>query len=87
LVFPSTTPSPLPCVDLLDRHNRTIQMETGKRATYMGSGRWETALHVRGRAPRPDGVLVAGDVLPRLREGSFEHEHSLRLIEALGDQP
>jgi hypothetical protein len=37
---------------------------------------------VGGRAPRPDGVLLNSDVLPRLRQGSFEHARARRLIEA-----
>lgn len=73
-------------MNLLDRDARTIDMEPGKRATYVGGGKWEITLHVRGRAPRPDGVLLTRDVLPRLAEGSFERAHALRVIEASGDQ-
>jgi hypothetical protein len=45
-------------------------------------GRPSPTLYVRGRAPRPDGVLLNSDVLPRLRQGSFEHARARRLIEA-----
>jgi hypothetical protein len=67
-------------IDLFDHQSRMIEFEPCRRATYVGNGRWEISLHVRGRAPRPDGVLMTVDILERLPAGSFERDQALRLV-------
>jgi hypothetical protein len=68
---------------LLNPAATTVELERGRFARYVGSGRWESHFKSRRGVDTPDGPLLTADVLSRFPPDSYGHERVLLIIAAV----